>query len=201
MPLLYLPKSDSYVHFIHPLEDVKQSSNPTASQTLSVMSAKTTRSCSISAGAFTTLDVSLRVANILSLTLDWIRHTNHSSKSRKPLLVMRPTHTSDSSQLGKYFPILHCLTLVTLAYNFSFLIVQTILAFPRVLDDMETSRLGVAKTKELSLRGTQLVIVVVIDKSSGNISIKSRTMEISLNFSSSTLAFIKDFPLPLVRSS
>ncbi|GJT77082.1 retrotransposon protein, putative, ty3-gypsy subclass [Tanacetum coccineum] len=39
---IYLPKSDSYVHFIHPLEDVKQYSNPIASQTLSVTSAKTT---------------------------------------------------------------------------------------------------------------------------------------------------------------
>ncbi|GKB24510.1 hypothetical protein Tco_0863911 [Tanacetum coccineum] len=55
----------------------------------------------------------------------------------------------------------------------------TILAFPRVLDDMETSRL--VSLHEPNLCGTQLVIVVVIDKSSGNISIKSRTTEISLN--------------------
>ncbi|GJX94991.1 hypothetical protein Tco_0349577, partial [Tanacetum coccineum] len=64
----------------------------------------------------------------------------------------------------------------------------TILAFPRVLDDMETSQL--ASLEELSLRGTQLVIAVVIDKSYGNTSIKSRTTEIPLNFSSSTFAFI-----------
>ncbi|GJT01001.1 hypothetical protein Tco_0822170 [Tanacetum coccineum] len=43
------------------------------------------------------------------------RHTNHSSRSRKPLLVLRPTHTSDSSQLGKYFLILHCFTLSKLS--------------------------------------------------------------------------------------
>ncbi|GJX80226.1 hypothetical protein Tco_0328375 [Tanacetum coccineum] len=104
---------------------------------------------SISSGAFSTLDVSLGVANI---------------SSGKPLLVLRPTHTSDSSQLGKYFRILHCLTLVTLAYNFSFLIVQTILAFPRVLDDMETLQL--ASLHEPNLCGIQLVVVLVIDKSS-----------------------------------
>ncbi|GKB03782.1 retrovirus-related pol polyprotein from transposon TNT 1-94 [Tanacetum coccineum] len=43
MPSLYLPKSDSYIHFFHSLEDVKQYSNPIASQTPSVTSAKTTR--------------------------------------------------------------------------------------------------------------------------------------------------------------
>ncbi|GKA99721.1 hypothetical protein Tco_0827715 [Tanacetum coccineum] len=42
-------------------------------------------------------------------------------------------------------------------------IVQTIIAFPRVLDDMETSRL--ALLQELNLCGTQLVVAVVIDKS------------------------------------
>ncbi|GJY46803.1 hypothetical protein Tco_0435866, partial [Tanacetum coccineum] len=54
---------------------------------------------------------------------------------------------------------------------------------------METSRL--ALLQELSLRETQLVIAVVIDKSSGNTSIKSRTTEIPLNFDSPTLVFIK----------
>ncbi|GJZ55739.1 hypothetical protein Tco_0610932 [Tanacetum coccineum] len=54
---------------------------------------------------------------------------------------------------------------------------------------METSRL--ASLHEPNLCGTQLVVVVVINKSSGNISIKSRTTEISLNFGSSTFVFIK----------
>ncbi|GKB39159.1 hypothetical protein Tco_0884101 [Tanacetum coccineum] len=44
-------------------------------------------------------------------------------------------------------------------------VVQTMLAFPRVLDDMETSRL--ASLQELNLYGTQLVVAVVIDKSFG----------------------------------
>ncbi|GKE76711.1 hypothetical protein Tco_1542831, partial [Tanacetum coccineum] len=91
-------------------------------------------------------------------------HTNHSSKSEKPLLVLRSTHTSDSSQLGK------------------------------VLDDMETSRL--ALLHELRLRVTQLVVAVVIDKSSGNTSIKSRTTKISLNSDSPTFVFIKVFTTP-----
>ncbi|GJY63425.1 hypothetical protein Tco_0464885 [Tanacetum coccineum] len=56
-----------------------------------------------------------------------------------------------------------------------------------VLDDMETSQL--ASLQELSLRGTQLVIAVAIDKSSGNTSIKSRTTEIPLNFSSSSFTY------------
>ncbi|GKC10639.1 hypothetical protein Tco_1007421 [Tanacetum coccineum] len=43
MPSLYLPKSESYVYFVHPLEDAKQYSNPIASLTLYVASAKTTR--------------------------------------------------------------------------------------------------------------------------------------------------------------
>ncbi|GJX87816.1 hypothetical protein Tco_0339830 [Tanacetum coccineum] len=73
-----------------------------------------------------------------------------------------------------------------------------ILAFPRVLDDMETSRL--ASFHELSLRGTQLVVAVVIDKSFGNTSIKSRMTEISLNFGSSTLTFIRALAAPKVRS-
>ncbi|GKE95440.1 hypothetical protein Tco_1580295 [Tanacetum coccineum] len=73
-------------------------------------------------------------------------------------------------------------------------VVQTILAFPKVLDDMETSRL--ASLQELSLRGTQLVIAVVIDKSSGNTLIKSRTTELPLNFDSPTLVFIKVFTTP-----
>ncbi|GJT15587.1 hypothetical protein Tco_0874293 [Tanacetum coccineum] len=41
MPWLYLPKSKSHVHFVHPLEDAKQYSNPIASLTLSAASAKT----------------------------------------------------------------------------------------------------------------------------------------------------------------
>ncbi|GJV95309.1 hypothetical protein Tco_1546886 [Tanacetum coccineum] len=45
-------------------------------------------------------------------------------------------------------------------------------------------------------RGTQLVIAVVIDKSSGNTSIKSRTTEIPRNFDSPTLVFIKVFTTP-----
>ncbi|GJR39948.1 hypothetical protein Tco_1215632 [Tanacetum coccineum] len=48
MPLLYLLKSESYVHFVHPLEDAKQYSNPIASLTLSVASAKTTSYYSLS---------------------------------------------------------------------------------------------------------------------------------------------------------
>ncbi|GJS97045.1 hypothetical protein Tco_0804013 [Tanacetum coccineum] len=52
-------------------------------------------------------------------------------------------------------------------------VVQTIHAFLRVLDDVEASRL--ASLHELSLYGTQLVIAVVIDKSSENTSIKSRS--------------------------
>nr|GEZ15390.1 putative reverse transcriptase domain-containing protein [Tanacetum cinerariifolium] len=65
----------------------------------------------------------------------------------------------------------------------------TILAFLRVLDDMEASQL--AALHEPNLCGTQLVVVVVIDKPSGHTSIKSRTMEISLTFGSSTFVFIK----------
>ncbi|GJU86782.1 hypothetical protein Tco_1294328 [Tanacetum coccineum] len=68
------------------------------------------------------------------------------------------------------------------------------LHFPRVLDDYGTSQL--TSLQELSLRGTQLVIAVVIDKSSGNTSIKSRTTEIPLNFDSPTLVFIKVFMTP-----
>ncbi|GJU26438.1 hypothetical protein Tco_1165059 [Tanacetum coccineum] len=109
MPSLYLPKSESYVHFAHPHEDAKHYSNPIASLTLSAASAKTT---SLSAST------SLWAASIIPLTcLDFTisfllnaspttfalseYHTNHSLKSEKPLLVLRFTHTSDSSQLGK----------------------------------------------------------------------------------------------------
>ncbi|GJY97631.1 hypothetical protein Tco_0514541 [Tanacetum coccineum] len=59
---------------------------------------------------------------------------------------------------------------------------------------METSQ--PASLQEPSLYGTQLVAAVVIDKSSGNTSIKSRTMEISLNFGSSILAFIRALAAP-----
>ncbi|GKE24668.1 hypothetical protein Tco_1436180 [Tanacetum coccineum] len=82
MPLLYLPKFESYVHFVHPLEDAKRYSNPIASLTLSAASAKTT---SASPTTFALSEY----------------HTNHSSKSEKPLLVLRSTHTSNFSQLGK----------------------------------------------------------------------------------------------------
>ncbi|GKC02783.1 hypothetical protein Tco_0994393 [Tanacetum coccineum] len=115
MPLLYLSKSESYIHFVYPLEDAKQYSNPIASLTLSVASAKTT---SLSASTFSCLNASLWAASIIPLTrLDFTLsfllnaspttfalseyHTNHSLKSEKPLLVLRSTHTSDSSQLGK----------------------------------------------------------------------------------------------------
>ncbi|GKD17224.1 hypothetical protein Tco_1206382 [Tanacetum coccineum] len=138
---------------------------------------------SISAGAFSTLCVmdialtrlsfTLLLLNASTTTFDLLkRHTNHSSKSGKPLLVLRPTHTSNSFQLGKYFPILHCLTLSKLSLQLllpqnlclaTLEVVQTILAFPRVLEDMETSRL--ASLRELNLCGTQLVVAVVIDKS------------------------------------
>ncbi|GKG49337.1 hypothetical protein Tco_0515789, partial [Tanacetum coccineum] len=50
---------------------------------------------------------------------------------------------------------------------------------------METSRL--ASLHEPNLCGTQLVIALVIDKSSGNTSIKSHMTEISLNFDSPTI--------------
>ncbi|GKC15060.1 hypothetical protein Tco_1011842 [Tanacetum coccineum] len=73
-------------------------------------------------------------------------------------------------------------------------VVQTILAFSRVLDDMETSRL--ASLHEPNLSGTQLVAIVVIDKSPGNTSIKSRTTGISLILGSSTLAFIRALAAP-----
>ncbi|GKF10738.1 hypothetical protein Tco_0048664 [Tanacetum coccineum] len=102
---------------------------------------------SISAGAFSTLDVALEVANILSLTLDWI------------VIDIALTCTSQFFIAS---------LLVNLAYNFSFLtleVVQTILAFPRVLDDMETSRLE--SLQELNLCRIQLVVAVVIDKSFG----------------------------------
>ncbi|GJZ11516.1 hypothetical protein Tco_0546275 [Tanacetum coccineum] len=59
---------------------------------------------------------------------------------------------------------------------------------------METSRL--ASLQELSLYETQLVAVVVINKSSGNTSIKLRTMGISLILGSSTLAFIRALEAP-----
>nr|GEY51839.1 putative reverse transcriptase domain-containing protein [Tanacetum cinerariifolium] len=65
----------------------------------------------------------------------------------------------------------------------------TILAFLRVLDDIEASRL--VSLHELNLCETQLVVVVVIDKPSGNTSIKSRTTEISLNFGSSTFMSLR----------
>ncbi|GKC98975.1 hypothetical protein Tco_1169250 [Tanacetum coccineum] len=68
------------------------------------------------------------------------------------------------------------------------------LHFQRVLDDMETLQL--VSLQELSLRGTQLVIAVVIDKSSGNTLIKSRKTKISLNFDSPTFVFIKVFTTP-----
>ncbi|GJY55323.1 hypothetical protein Tco_0454438 [Tanacetum coccineum] len=115
MPSLYPPKSESYVHFVHPLEDAKQYSNPIASLTFSAASARTTR---LSASTFSCLKASIWAANIILLTrpdftLSFLLnvspttfallayHTNHSSKSEKPLLVLRSTHTSDSSQLGK----------------------------------------------------------------------------------------------------
>ncbi|GJU52879.1 hypothetical protein Tco_1226593 [Tanacetum coccineum] len=44
MPSLYPPKSKSYVHFVHPLEDANQYSNLIGSLTLSAASAKTTSS-------------------------------------------------------------------------------------------------------------------------------------------------------------
>ncbi|GKA96942.1 hypothetical protein Tco_0824836 [Tanacetum coccineum] len=115
MPSLYLPKSESYVHFVHPLEDAKQYSNLIASLTLSATSAKTT---SFSASTFSCLNASCWAASIIPLTrLDFTLsillnalpttfalsgyYTNHSSKSEKPPLVLCSTHTSDSSQLGK----------------------------------------------------------------------------------------------------
>ncbi|GJZ09932.1 hypothetical protein Tco_0544215, partial [Tanacetum coccineum] len=145
MPSLYLPKSESYVHFVHPLEDAKQYSNPIASLTLSAASAKTT-----SIIPLTRLDFTLSFLLNASPTTFALSgyHTNHSLKSEKPLLVLRSTHTSDSSQLGK------------------------------VPNDMETSR--PASLQELSLYGTQLVVAVVIDKSSENTSTKSHTTGISL---------------------
>ncbi|GKE20449.1 hypothetical protein Tco_1431961 [Tanacetum coccineum] len=108
MPSLYLPKSDSYIHFVHPLEDVKQYSNPIASQTLSVTSAKTTSIIPLSRLDFT-LSFLLNPSPTTFALLEY--QTNHSSTSKKPLLILRSTHTSNSSQLGKYFPILHCFTL------------------------------------------------------------------------------------------
>ncbi|GKG32664.1 hypothetical protein Tco_0430174, partial [Tanacetum coccineum] len=66
-------------------------------------------------------------------------------------------------------------------------LLKLFLAFPKVLDDMETSRL--ASLQEPSLRETQLIIAVVIDKSSKNTLIKSRTTEIPLNFDSTILVF------------
>ncbi|GJS91361.1 hypothetical protein Tco_0773997 [Tanacetum coccineum] len=115
MRSLYPPKSESYIHFIHPLEDAKLYSNLIESLTLSSASAKTT---SLSASTFSCLNTSLWAASIIPLTrLDFTLsflhnaspttvalseyHTNHSLKSKKPLLVLRSTHTSDSSQLGK----------------------------------------------------------------------------------------------------
>ncbi|GJU29619.1 hypothetical protein Tco_1173208 [Tanacetum coccineum] len=56
---------------------------------------------------------------------------------------------------------------------------------------METSR--PASLHEQNLCGTQLVIVVVIDKSPGSTSIKPRTTGISLILVSSTLAFIRAY--------
>ncbi|GKA30242.1 hypothetical protein Tco_0716547 [Tanacetum coccineum] len=66
-PHYIFPKSESYVHFVHPLEDAKQYSNPIVSLTLSAAvcqnrEIKLTWSRSISAGAFSTLDVSLGAA-------------------------------------------------------------------------------------------------------------------------------------------
>ncbi|GJX35929.1 hypothetical protein Tco_0247486 [Tanacetum coccineum] len=76
------------------------------------------KTTSLSASTFSCLNASLWAASIIPLTrLDFTLsfllnaspttfalseyHTNHSSKSEKPLLVLRSTHTSDSSQLGK----------------------------------------------------------------------------------------------------
>ncbi|GKF07101.1 hypothetical protein Tco_0041325 [Tanacetum coccineum] len=115
MTSLYLPKSESYIYFVHPLEDAKQYSNPIMSLTLSAASTKTTR---LSVSTFSGLNASLWAASIIPLThLDFTLsfllnaslttfalleyQTNHSSKSKKPLLVLRSTHTSDSSQFGK----------------------------------------------------------------------------------------------------
>ncbi|GKA07589.1 hypothetical protein Tco_0686813 [Tanacetum coccineum] len=73
---------------------------------------------SLSASTFSCLNASLWAASIILLTrLDFTLfflhnaspttfalseyHTNHSSKFEKPLLVLRSTHTSDSSQLWK----------------------------------------------------------------------------------------------------
>ncbi|GJV12032.1 hypothetical protein Tco_1353573 [Tanacetum coccineum] len=53
-----------------------------------------------------------------------------------------------------------------------------ILAFSRVLDDMKASRL--ALLHELSLLGTQLVVAVVIDKSSGNTSVISCATDVTI---------------------
>ncbi|GJZ35282.1 hypothetical protein Tco_0581099 [Tanacetum coccineum] len=113
--------SESYVHFVHPLEDAKQYSNPIVSLTLSAASSKTT---SLSASTFSCLNASLWAASIIPLTrLDFTLsfllnaspttfavseyHTDHSSKSVNPLLVLCSTHTSDSSQIGKFAPQLH----------------------------------------------------------------------------------------------
>ncbi|GJZ73369.1 hypothetical protein Tco_0637515 [Tanacetum coccineum] len=157
MPSLYLPKSESYVHFVHPLEDAKQYLNPIASLSLSAASAKTTSLHHLN---------NLKIANI-------------GSKPWRPFFE-------------------YVLLLERLSFGCQYLPLLTILAFPMVLDDMETSRL--ASLHELSLRGTQLVVAVVIDRSSGNTSIESHTMEISLNFGSSTLTFIRALAAPKVRS-
>ncbi|GKC82276.1 hypothetical protein Tco_1137993 [Tanacetum coccineum] len=61
-------------------------------------------------------DELLKPHHVLAMTL-LVHYTNFPSTSKKLPLVPCPTHTSDSSESVKYFPILHCLYLTRVHVN------------------------------------------------------------------------------------
>ncbi|GKA78488.1 hypothetical protein Tco_0785025 [Tanacetum coccineum] len=118
--------------------------------------------------ALTRLSFILLLLNASTTTFDLSkRHINHSSKSGKPLLVLRPTHTSDS--------LIEEVMVLTI-------LEKTILAFLRVLDDMETSRLASLQELISVMRNSDSVVAVVnSDSLFGQINKKAYD-EVSLAF-------------------
>ncbi|GJZ80877.1 reverse transcriptase domain-containing protein [Tanacetum coccineum] len=114
-------------------------------------------------------------------------HTNHSSKSEKPLLVLCFTHTSDSSQLGNDSNTTSNELHVPLSTLSSCLDNSCISEGAKRYGDFTT---GVAPGTK-SIRNSTCRCGGSPNKSSGNTSVKSRTTGISLILGSSILAFIR----------
>ncbi|GJS86419.1 hypothetical protein Tco_0769055 [Tanacetum coccineum] len=136
---LKLSKSTNQEWYEHVSPEVTRSQDDKVTRWRNEIMLASDKTTSLSASTFSFLNASLWADSIILLTrLDFTLffllnaspttfalseyHTNHSSKSEKPLLVLRSTHTSDSSQLGKSYE--------TLVLQLSKLFSQ-FLAFPR----------------------------------------------------------------------